>query len=67
MLEYNRIHISEGIDGNKTKESRKCIICDYYYFFGTHFRFQLKVCIGCHETMHKTVNLNDAIAFEGNE
>ena len=67
MLEHNRTHIFEGIDVDKTKESRKCIICNYYYFFGIHFRFQLKVYTGCHDKMHKTVNLNDATAFEGNE
>ena len=32
MLEYDRIYVSEGINVNKTNESCKCIICNYYYF-----------------------------------
>ena len=32
MLEYDRIDISEGIDVNKTSNSRKCSFCHYYYF-----------------------------------
>ena len=31
--EYERIDVSEGIV-NKTKELRRCIIRNYYYFFG---------------------------------
>ena len=33
MLEYDRIDISEEIDINKTKVSRECDICHYWYFF----------------------------------
>ena len=32
MLEYDRIDISEGIDVNKTSNSRECSFCHYYYF-----------------------------------
>ena len=32
--------MSEGIDANKTIESHKCIICNYYYFLKVSFRFQ---------------------------
>ena len=32
MLEYDRIDVSEGIDVNKTKDSRRCTIHIYYYF-----------------------------------
>ena len=31
MLEYNRIDLSEGIDVNKTGNSRECSFCHYYY------------------------------------
>ena len=27
MLDYDRIHVVEGIDANKADSSRKCIIC----------------------------------------
>ena len=52
MLEYDRIGISEGIDDNKTNESRRCIICNYY-FLKVNFKFQPKVCDGCHNLMQK--------------
>ena len=29
MLEYDKIDISEGININKTKESKECDICQY--------------------------------------
>ena len=52
MLEYDRIGIYEGIDDNKTNESRRCIICNYY-FLKVNFKFQPKVCDGCHNLMQK--------------
>ena len=42
LLEYDRIDMSEGIDANKTIESHKCIICNYYYFLKVSVRFQKK-------------------------
>ena len=32
MLYYNRIDISEGIDINKTSESKECNICHWWHF-----------------------------------
>ena len=32
MVYYNRIDTSEGIDANKAKDSKDCIICDYCFF-----------------------------------
>ena len=32
MLYYDRIHVPELIDINKTSESKKCDICHYRYF-----------------------------------
>ena len=29
MLYYNKINVSEGIDINKSNESKECIICHY--------------------------------------
>ena len=37
MLYYNKIDVSEGIDVNKTTESKECNIC------------QLHVCSRCHD------------------
>ena len=33
MLYYDRIDISEGIDVNKTSESKESDICHYWYFY----------------------------------
>ena len=33
MLYYDRTDISEGIDVNKTNESKECDICYYWFFF----------------------------------
>ena len=38
-----------------------CIICNYYYILGVNFRFQLKVCNGCHDIMQKAANFNDVV------
>ena len=46
MLYYNRIDVSEGIDVNKTNESKACDICHYSYFLDKEFRFQTYVCNG---------------------
>ena len=32
MLYYDRIDVSEGIDGNKTSKLNKYDICHYWYF-----------------------------------
>ena len=40
MLEYDTIDLSEGIDVDKTKESHRCTIWNYYCFVGVNFRFQ---------------------------
>ena len=37
MLEYDRINISEGIDANKIRLSKKCDICHYWYFTDIFF------------------------------
>ena len=33
MLIYDRIDTSEGIDVDKTNESKECKLCHYWYFF----------------------------------
>ena len=32
MLQHDKIDVSEGIDINKTSESRECMLCHYWYF-----------------------------------
>ena len=47
MLEYERTDVFEGIDIDKTDDSRECTICHQLYFLRMNFRFQTKVCGGC--------------------
>ena len=59
MLEYKRIDISEEIDVNKTSLSKKCDICDYWYFKDTGFKYEKYLCNGCHDLMQKAMSFNN--------
>ena len=48
MLQYDRIDVSEGIDINKTSESKGCMLCHYWYFKDAGYKFQPYACYGCH-------------------
>ena len=48
MLQYDRIDVSEGIDMNKTSESKECMLCHYWYFEDVGYKFQPYLCNGCH-------------------
>ena len=58
MLHYDRIDISEGINLAKTNNSKKCMIC-HYWFFNSGFKFQDSICNGCHDLTMLSVNIND--------
>ena len=49
MLYYDRINVFEGIDVNKTSESKECDICHYWHFLDKGFKFQPNVCSRCHD------------------
>ena len=51
----------EGIDINKTGDTRVCIICHYRYLLRIDFRFQPKVWDGCHDVTQKCMSLDDAV------
>ena len=59
MLEYDRIDISEGIDVNKSYNSKECSICHYWYFLDKNFSYQPYLCNGCHDLMQKTISYNN--------
>ena len=67
MLEYDRIDLSEGIDVNKCNEtSRKCSLCQYYYFLNKNFNYQRHLCDGCHDISIKAISMqNIAIVYHG--
>ena len=51
MLYYDRIEVSEGIDFDKTSESKDCIISNYWCFLDKGFKFQPYVYNGCHNVL----------------
>ena len=59
MLEYDRIDISEGIDVNKTKLSKECDICHYWYFKYIGFKYEPYLCNVCHDLMQKAMSFNN--------
>ena len=57
MTSYERIDKSDSIDFNKTKESKECMICHYYFSDG--FKYQPYVCNGCRDFNMCVQNLSD--------
>ena len=69
MLEYDRIDISEGIDMDKTKKSKECDICHYWYFLDKNFNYEPYLCNGCYDLMQKAMNFNEVaiVSLKGND
>ena len=61
MLEYDRIHISEGIDIDKTNKSKECNICHYWYFLDKKFNYEKYLCNGCHDLMQKAMSFKNVV------
>ena len=59
MLKYNRIDISERTDINKTNKSKECKICHYLYFKDISFKYEPRLCNGCHGLMQKAMSFNN--------
>ena len=58
MIEYDRIDLDEGINVNKTSNSRECGLCHLWYFRDTfdelgirrkNFNYQKYYCDGYHD------------------
>ena len=58
MISYERIDKSEGIDFDKSKGSKECMICHYWYF-SNGFKYQPYVCNTCHDFSMVEQNLGD--------
>ena len=56
MLEYDKIDISEGIDINKTNDSKECMLCHYWYFLNKNFSYGPYLCDGCYNIVQKSTS-----------
>ena len=58
----------KGLDVNKTKLSKECDICHYWYFKDIGFEYEPYLCNACHDLMQKAMSFNNiAIVYvEGN-
>ena len=59
MLEYDRIHISQGIGINKTNKSKECMLCHYWYFLDKNFSYGPYLCDGCYNILQKSINFKN--------
>ena len=53
MLEYERIHVLEGIDVNKSNKSKEYDLCHNWYFIDKNFDYEPYLCNGSHDLMQK--------------
>ena len=59
MLRYKRIDVSQGIDINKSDKSKECMMCHYWCFKGIGYKYERRVCNGCHDLSIMVYDLND--------
>ena len=56
MLKYDRNDISEGIDVNKTIESKGCKFCHYWYFLNKNFKYGPYLCDSCYNIVQRSID-----------
>ena len=56
MLEYDRIDISEGIDGDMTNKSKECMLCHYWYFFDKSFSYGPYLSDSCYNFSQESID-----------
>ena len=68
MIQYEKIHVLQGIDVNKSNNSKECNICHYWYFIHKNFKYDSCLCNGCSDMMMKAVSFKDVaiIYIKGN-
>ena len=59
MLQYEKIDVLEGIDTDKTRLSKECMLCHYWYFKDVRFKFELHVCNKCHDVLVTAYDLKN--------
>ena len=58
MLYYDRTDVREGIDLEKSSNSKECMIC-HFWLFNHGFNFEDSVCNGCHDLKMLSVSLSN--------
>ena len=61
MLYYDRIGVSEGIDFNKTRESKECDVCHYWYILNKGFKLQPNIRVKYHDFLMMSMNFSDIV------
>ena len=59
MLKYEKINVSEAIDVNKTRASKECELCCYWFFKDIGFKFEEHVCNRCHDLLTMAYSLKN--------
>ena len=59
MLKYDKIDISEGIDADKTNESREYKFCHYWYFLNKSFSYGPFTCDGCYDIVQRSTDFKN--------
>ena len=59
MPQYEKIDISEGIDLNKSKNSKECSLSHYWYFTDKNFNYIPYFCNGCYDMSMKVVSIKN--------
>ena len=59
MLKYDKIDIEEGIDVDKTNESRECVFCHYWYYPNKNFSYGPFTCDSCYNLVQRLTNFKN--------
>ena len=59
ILQYEKIDVPEGIDTNKTSASKECMLCYYWYFKDSGFKFEPHVSNKCHDVLMTAYELKN--------
>ena len=59
MLVYEKIDIFDGVDINKSDESKEFMLCHYWYFLDKSFSYRPYLCDGCYNMMQKCSKLKN--------
>ena len=59
MLYFDRIHVSEGTDFNKTSASKECDIFHFWHFLNYSLKFHWNACNRSHDLLMMSMNISD--------